>query len=84
MTDTKKLNAMIALKGVKKKDLAAKIGISYMALNNKIKAESDFKSKEIKITCIALGMTVSEMLDIFFEGGVDKDATKEVNNELQG
>lgn len=65
MTDTTKLKAIIAGKGVKQSYLADKLGISRQAFSNKINNKAPFQLTEIKTICETLKINKSECFNIF-------------------
>ena len=66
MTNTLELELQIKRAGVTKKALAKRLGITEMALFNKIKNVSEFKASEIATLAYALGMTSEQRDAIFF------------------
>lgn len=66
MTNTKMLEAAIALSGIPKNVIAERIGISRSALFKKIRNESEFKATEIVKLQELLALTTEERNRIFF------------------
>ena len=67
LTNTEKLENLIKARGIKKKHLAERLGLSPYGLALKIKGESEFKSREIVGLCNELEITEpAEICDIFF------------------
>lgn len=66
--NTRKLKALMILKGVKMSDLASKLGISRSALYRKIKGTSEFTQSEI--SNIIYLLDISNPIEIFFNTGV--------------
>ncbi len=64
--DRAELRAEIARKRVSKRELAAAIGISEMALYNKLEGKSEFKESQIKILSEILSLSVEDVDRIFF------------------
>ncbi len=72
MTDTNKLKAAIALKGITAGDLADKIGMSRQSISYKMNNIREFRVKEIIAISEALNLTLEEKEAIFFADKVDK------------
>lgn len=72
MTDTNKLKAAIALKGMTAGDLADKIGMSRQSISYKMNNIREFRVKEIIAISDALNLTLEEKEAIFFADKVDK------------
>ena len=66
MTNTKMLEAAIALSGLPKNVIAEKIGISRSAFFKKMRNESEFKATEIVKLQEILALTAEERNRIFF------------------
>ena len=66
MTNTKMLEAAIALSGLTKTIIAEKIGISRSAFFKKMRNESEFKATEIVKLQELLALTTEERNRIFF------------------
>ena len=66
MTNTKMLEAAIALSGIPKNVIAERIGISRSAFFKKIRNESEFKATEIVKLQKLLALTTEERNRIFF------------------
>lgn len=66
MTNTKMLEAAIALSGLPKNVIAEKIGISRSAFFKKMRNESEFKATEIVKLQELLALTTEERNQIFF------------------
>ena len=66
MTNTKMLEAAIALSGLPKNIIAEKIGISRSAFFEKMRNESEFKATEIVKLQELLALTTEERNRIFF------------------
>jgi len=66
MTNTKMLEAAIALSGLPKNIIAEKIGISRSAFFKKMRNESEFKATEIVKLQELLALTTEERNHIFF------------------
>ena len=76
MTDTKELQKIIELSGLRKGFIASKLGITTFALQKKVENRSQFKAEEIKILCDLLNITsLKEKERIFFAEDVDKMPT---------
>lgn len=72
MTNTKMLEKIINASGLKKKYIAAYLGMHYFTLHNKINNVTDFTSTEISKLCILLNITDLELKQkIFFADSVD-------------
>lgn len=72
MTDTKSLIQIIKNSGYKYTFIAAKLGISYQALRNKLVNKTEFLPTEIEALCNLLGMTdIKQKNDIFFASFVE-------------
>lgn len=72
MTDTNKLKAAIALKGMTAGDLADKIGMSRQSISYKMNNIREFRVKEIIAISDALNLTLEEKEAIFFADKVDE------------
>lgn len=59
------LRAAIARKNITKTDLAEALGITRVALQNKMSGSSEFKESEIKTLVRVLGLTAEEFNHIF-------------------
>lgn len=68
MTNSKELEIQLIRKNVSKKALAKALGISEMALFNKLNGLSEFKASEIDKTTNFLRLTRDERDVIFFAG----------------
>ena len=69
MTDTERLQEIIADRGLKKNYIAKMLGITAETLSRKIRNKADFTSREIKELCTLLGIdTLEEKEAIFFAG----------------
>lgn len=66
MVNTELLREKIDSSGVKITFLAKEIGITYMALTNKMNKKVDFKCEEAGAIKKALRLTDEEMKEIFF------------------
>lgn len=66
MTNTRMLEAAIALSGIPKGVIAEKIGISRTAFFKKIRNETEFKASEISKLQKILCLTAEERNHIFF------------------
>lgn len=78
MTDTKALMQVIKKSGYKYTFIAAKLGISYQALRNKLVNKTEFLPTEIEALCNLLGMTdIKQKNDIFFAAFVEEKSTSE-------
>lgn len=66
MTNTKMLEAAIALSGIPKNVIAQKIGISRSTFFKKMRNESEFKATEIVKLQELLALTTEERNRIFF------------------
>ena len=76
LTDTKELQKIIELSGLRKGFIASKLGITTFALQKKVENRSQFKAEEIKILCDLLNITsLKEKERIFFAEDVDKMPT---------
>lgn len=62
--DYSNLYGAIAKKGITQKELASKVGISHVALTEKLKNRSDFRNKEIWL--IANVLELPNIEDYFF------------------
>lgn len=72
MTDTKLLEEKIKASGLKKKYVAAYLGMHYFTLHNKINNVTDFTSTEIQNLCVLLKIVdLKEKQRIFFADAVD-------------
>lgn len=71
MTDTKKFEATLILKGKTKKDIAELLGVALQTVYNKINNVVDFKGKEISAIISFLELSTEEMNEIFFANSVD-------------
>ena len=67
-----KLIELIEERGVKKTRIAEKLGISTMALYNKLDGKSEFKPSEIKLMQELMRLSDEEVRDIFFTVKVDE------------
>ena len=65
-TDTNALRQKIEQSGLKLQHIAKEMGITRFSLSNKLKSETEFKASEIRMMCQILGISQSEMNDIFF------------------
>lgn len=72
MTDTNKLKAALALKGMTAGDLADMIGMSRQSISYKMNNIREFKVKEIIAISEALNLTLEEKEAIFFADKVDE------------
>lgn len=68
MTNSKELEIQLIRKNVSKKALAKALGISEMALFNKLNGTSEFKASEIDKATNFLRLTRDERDVIFFAG----------------
>lgn len=76
MTNTKMLQELIKKSGLKLQYIADELGISRMALNNKINNLSQFKSGEISKLCVILKIeSLAEKECLFFAKEVAETAT---------
>lgn len=66
MTDSKLLREKIEESGYRLRFIAAKVGISYQCLLNKINNSSEFKAGEIQTLYTLLNLTEKERESIFF------------------
>lgn len=71
MTNKLELELQIKRCGITKRELAQRLGISEMALSNKINNESEFKASEIVILEKELNMSKKQRELIFFASLVD-------------
>ncbi len=71
MTNKLELELQIKRCNVTKRELAQKLGISEMALSNKMNNESEFKASEISILEKELKMSKEQRDAIFFNQIVD-------------
>lgn len=72
MTDTTRLNKLIAETGLKKKFLAQKLGLTPYGLAKKINGETEFKASEITKICQILDIQdIQDKWSIFFANKVD-------------
>lgn len=72
MTDTTRLNQIIAETGLKKKFLAQKLGLTPYGLAKKINGETEFKASEITKICQILDIQdIQDKWSIFFANKVD-------------
>ena len=74
MTNKRKLNAAMALKGYTQEKLAKELGLSKFSINKKINGVSDFKAKEIQAICQILQIKNKD--EIFFAKEVDLKSPK--------
>jgi hypothetical protein len=65
LTDTKRLEEIIASKGLKSSYIAEKLGISYPSFWGKMTGKRQFKVSEIGTLKEILGLTKAETYDIF-------------------
>ena len=72
MTDTNKLKAALALKGMTAGDLADMIGMSRQSIAYKMNNIREFRVKEIIAISEALNLTLEEKEAIFFADKVDE------------
>lgn len=70
-TKSEKLMDIIKSKGITVTWLAKRLGISREGLYLKIKNDSQFRQQEIFTLCNELGLSLTEMQDIFFTDEVD-------------
>ncbi|MDR0925099.1 MAG: hypothetical protein LBN31_12210 [Hungatella sp.] len=76
MTDTVRLNDVIKKSGLKKRWIAAELGLSSYGFWRKINNENQFKAGEIKELCRLLKITSLKKKDeIFFADDVDEMTT---------
>ena len=61
-----KIEELIKEKGVNKKFLAAKLGISYPSLYKRLNGQTEWKAGEVLTICRTLGLTKQERQTIFF------------------
>lgn len=66
MTNTKLLNDRIRRKGVKKKYLAERLGVSRTTLCSLIYNKSEFKASQIKTLCEILDIQDNETMQAIF------------------
>lgn len=66
MTNTELLREKIDQSGYKLRFIAAKTGLTYQGLLNKINNESEFRASEIQILTVLLGLDETERNAIFF------------------
>ncbi|WP_313579543.1 hypothetical protein [Lacrimispora sp.] len=72
MTDTVRINNEIKKSGLKKRWIAAELGLSSYGFLRKINNENQFKAEEIKELCRLLKITSLRKKDeIFFADNVD-------------
>lgn len=71
MTNTTKLEVAITESGKTKREIAIELGISEMALYNKIHNKAEFKASEIKKIKDCLELTQEQQNEIFFAAFVD-------------
>ena len=72
MTDTNKLKAALALKGMTAGDLADMIGMSRQSISYKMNNIREFRVKEIIAISEALNLTLEEKEALFFADKVDE------------
>ena len=72
MTNTNKLKAAIVEAGMNQGTLAAELGISRQAFNNKLNGRTFFTEDELTKMKSVLRLDNSRFLLIFFEDNVDK------------
>ncbi len=72
MTDTRKLKAMMALKGITGYDLAERIGISRASFSYKMNNLREFRAKEIQAISEILRLSLEDKEQIFFADMVDE------------
>lgn len=77
MTDALELDYAIKKAGLDRPKVAKILGISLMALFNKIHNRSEFKASEIASLKQALNLTNEQRDRIFFANNVDVKSTKE-------
>ena len=80
MVDTRKLEKLIELKGIKKRSLANNLHISMGTLANKINNRTEFKVSEIAKICSDLGINYEEIPQVFFIREVNLKSTEGVIN----
>lgn len=66
MTNTELLREKIDQSGYKLRFIAAKTGLTYQGLLNKINNESEFRASEIQILTVLLDLNETERNAIFF------------------
>ena len=66
MTNTELLREKIDQSGYKLQFIAAKTGLTYQGLLNKINNESEFRASEIQILTVLLDLNETERNAIFF------------------
>mgnify|MGYP000894032697 CR=1 FL=1 len=66
MTDTDKLNAVIADRGIKKVHIAKALNITPATLSRKLGNKSEFMSSQIDAICKLLNIDEAARSDIFF------------------
>lgn len=66
MTDTARLEGIIADTGYKKSYLAKVIGVTPSTFSRKLKNKGEFKAREIDVICDLLGITSPEEKEIIF------------------
>ncbi len=75
MTKTAKLQAKMKEKGYTIKTLAGVINLSATGLFNKIHNQREFVVSEVQAIGIALGLTDTEITEIFFARDVELNST---------
>ena len=65
MTDTKRLEELIASKGLKSTYIAERLGITYQSFWGKMAGKRQFRTNEIVAMREILGLTKAETYDIF-------------------
>ncbi len=71
--NTKLFKSKMVLHDDNIKMLADKLDLSRQTLSLKIDGYSDFKLSEVKQICNLYKLTEKEMLDIFFDGGLQSE-----------
>lgn len=65
-TIKKKIKSLMALNGDTQRDLAAKTGISYGTLSNKMSGKCQWSREDIAIIMNIYGLSLQEMNNVFF------------------
>lgn len=71
MTNTRKLQGVMREKGYTIEALAERIGISRTGFFNKVHNKAEFLASEVAILSDLLGISTSDMKDIFFANVVE-------------
>ena len=76
LTDTKRLKALMVEKGVSRKELSVKLGVSSYLMEKKINGDMDFSSDEIDLICTLFDVKdCRSRCEIFFAKNVEKTPT---------